>query len=76
MNVLDPESINVCVTKFTETVNKLTDPLFSKKIHTKCKNSQQVFKRTNWFDDECNSAKRNFLYHCLNMLIIKMYRQG
>ena len=68
--------INDCVTRFTETVNKLADPLFSKKIHTKYKHSQQVFKRADWFDDECNAAKRNFFIALSDIINIRMYRQG
>ena len=61
MNVHDADSLNCCVTRFTETVNKLANPFFSKKIPTECKHSHQVFKRADWFDDECKVAKRNYL---------------
>ena len=63
----DRTNVNNCVSAFSELINDVAEPLFSKNIlikHDSC-TVKSFSKKAEWFDNECKQAKQMYI-NCLN----------
>ena len=76
MIVQDAESINCCVTKFTETLNTLADPFLVKRYLQNVSTLTRFLKELIGFMMNVKQRRETICYHFMIMIIIRMYRQG
>ena len=56
----DAHSLNRGIREFTDLINNIAKPFFHKHVKGKSKglaNNAHVYKKAEWFDDECRQAK-------------------